>query len=331
MQAIVFRKNGPPDVLQYEEIEKPTPAADEVLIKVCAASVNPLDWRMMRGSPLISMLSPRRKPKLSHPGVDVAGVIEEIGRNVTQFKVGDAVFGAGRGAFAECACAPVRSLAIKPAAITFAHAAAVPIAGLTALQALRDRGGIQPGQKVLINGASGGVGTFAIQIAKHLGGEVTAVCSGRNADLVRSLGADHVIDYTQEDFTQRGERFDIMLDNMGNQPLAACRGILNPKGRCVIIGGPKQISRILVRALAAMVMSWFVSQKMGMMIAKVTTEDLSLLADFMQSGKVRSVIDRCYPLRDTPDAFRYMEEEHARGKVVISVVERAVATVTTPA
>jgi len=323
MQAIVYRGNGSPDVLRCEEIEKPTPAQDEVLMKVHAASVNPLDWRMMRGGPLVSLLSLGRKPKLSHPGVDLAGVVEAVGGDVKRFKPGDEVFGAGRGAFAEYAYAPIRSLAIKPAAVSFEQAASLPVAGITALQALRDHGHIQRDDKVLINGASGGVGTFAVQIARHFGAEVTGVCSARNAELVRSLGADRVIDYAQEDFTRSNERFDIILDNMGNHSLAACRRVLSPRGRCVIIGGPKQISRILVHALGAMVMSWFVSQKLGMMVAKVTSEDLNLLAELVQSGRVTPAIDRRYSLRDVPEAVRYLETEHARGKVVITVAEQS--------
>jgi len=327
MQAIVFRKNGAPDVLSCEEIEKPKPEDDEVLLKVSCASINPLDWRMMRGSPLMRVLSVRRKPKLSHPGVDVAGVVEEVGSKVTEFKPGDAVFGACHGAFAEYACAPARCLALKPAALTFDDASSIPIAGITALQALRDHGRIQRGQKVLINGASGGVGTFAVQLAKYFGAEVTGVCSGANAGLVRSLGADRVVDYTREDFTRDSERYDVVLDNMGNHSLVQCRRILNPKGRCVIIGGPKQISRIFVHALGAMVFSWLISQKLGMMVAKITAKDLAFMADLMQSGKVRPVIDRRYKLVEAPEAFGYMEEEHARGKVLITVAPTSDVTV----
>lgn len=320
MQAIVYRENGSPDVLRCEEIDKPTPGPDEVLIKVHAASVNPLDWRMMRGSPLFRVMSLGRKPKLSHPGVDVAGVVEVVGSNVTQFKPGDEVFGAGKGTFAEYAGATAGTLAIKPAGVTFEQAAALPVAGITALQALRDHGGIQRGHKVLINGAAGGVGTFAVQIAKHFGAEVAAVCSARNADLVRRLGADRVIDYAGDNFTRNGDRYDIILDNIGNHSLGDCRRILTPKGRCVIIGGPKQISRLLVHAAGAFVLSWFVSQRLGLMVAKVTTKDLTLLADFVQTGKVRPVLDLSYSLREVPEAVRYLETEHVRGKVVIVVV-----------
>ena len=319
MQAIVYRESGSPDVLRSEEIEKPTPGADDVLIKVSAAAVNPLDWRLMRGGPMIRALSLGRKPKLSHPGVDVAGVIEAIGRNVSQFKLGDEVFGTGRGAFAQYACAPARSLAHKPASISFEQAASLPVAGITALQALRDHGQVQRGQKVLINGAAGGVGTCAVQIAKHFGAEVTAVCSGKNAGMVRSLGADFVIDYELQDFTRSGARYDVVLDNVGNHSLAACRRVLTPKGRCVIVGGPKQISRILMHGIGAVVLSWFVSQKLAMMVAKVNTEDLNVLADLVQSGKMTPAIDRRYKLRDVAEAFRYLETEHARGKVVITV------------
>ena len=324
MKAIVYRENGPPDVLRYEELDKPSPADDEVLLKVHTASVNPLDWRMMRGIPgLLGLLLSFRRTRLSRPGVDVAGTVESIGRNITGFRPGDEIFGACRGAFAEYACAPARTLAIKPAAITFEQAASLPVAALTALQGLRDHGHIQAGHQVLINGAAGGVGTFAVQLARHFGAEVTGVCSGRNLDLVRSLGAAHVIDYTQQDFTRSSARYDIILDNHGNHSLAACRHILTPRGRYLIIGGPRQVSRILSRALRATVLSWFVSQKLGMFVAKMKKEDLALLADLVASGKLVPVIDRRYPLSEVPAAIRYMEEEHARGKVIITVEAEA--------
>jgi NADPH:quinone reductase-like Zn-dependent oxidoreductase len=318
MKAVVFYENGSPDVLKLVEIVKPTPADDEVLIKVCAASVNPLDWRVMRGGPfLLRILA--RGPKMKQPGVDVAGVVEAVGKSVTRFKVGDAVFGSCKGSFAEYTHAQESKLARKPENVTFEDAASLPVAGLTALQGLRDNGRIQPGQEVLINGASGGVGTFAVQIAKSFGAEVTGVCGTRNVEFVKSLGADRVIDYTREDFTETSERYDILFDNMGNHPLLAYRRILKPKGRCVIVGGPKSMWPILGHALQAVVLSWFVSQKLGMMLAKVNSEDLAKLGELMQSGKVKAVIDRRYSLSEVPQAMAYAEEGHTRGKVVISV------------
>ncbi|MDQ6764731.1 MAG: NAD(P)-dependent alcohol dehydrogenase, partial [Verrucomicrobiota bacterium] len=263
-----------------------------------------------------------RKPKVPRLGVDFAGVVEAVGKNVTQFKVGDEVFGGKTGAFAEYVCMRAdRALALKPTNISFEQAAAVPIAGLTALQALRDQGHVQPGQKVLINGASGGVGTFAVQIAKSLGAEVTGVCSTRNVELVHSLGADHVIDYTKEDFTKGNERYDVILDNVGNQPLSGFRHALTPKGICVMIGGGGPNDGGLIgpmgRPVKALLMSPFVSQKMSMFLAELTGADLTAMADLMQSGKVKPVIDKTYPLSQIADAIRYLEAGHARGKVVV--------------
>ncbi len=316
MRAIVYEGSGSPDILKLVEIDKPAPGDNEVLIKVCAASVNPLDWRMMRGGPVILRLLDRG-PKQKRPGVDVAGVVEAVGKSVTRFKPGDAVFGAAKGAFAEYACAEESKLAVKPEGLGFEDAAAIPIAGLTALQALRDNGRIQAGDKVLINGAAGGVGTFAVQIAKAFGAEVTGVCSARNLEFVKSLGADRVIDYTREDFTQTSERYDILFDNQGNHSLSAYRRILKPKGRCVIVGGPKNMWAILRRALHAMALSWFVSEKLGMMLAKVKSDDLARIAELMQAAKVNAVIDRRYSLSEVPQAMAYGEEGHTRGKVVI--------------
>jgi NADPH:quinone reductase-like Zn-dependent oxidoreductase len=328
MKAVVYTDYGPPDVLQIRDIKKPEPNDDQVLVKVRATSVNPYDWHFIRGTPYImrAMMVGLRKPKDPRLGVDYAGTVEAVGKNVTQFKPGDDVFGGRGGAFAEYICARAdRSITLKPANMTFAQAASVSIAGLTALQGLRDGGHVQPGQKVLINGASGGVGTFAVQIAKSLGADVTGVCSTRNLDLVRSLGADHVIDYTKEDFTKGEQRYDVILDNVGTQPLSGFRRVLTPKGICVMIGGggPNDGGLIgpLGRPVKAMLMSPFISQKMGMFMARQEKSDLNILADLMQSGKVTPVIDRTYPFSQIADAIRYLEEGHARGKVVVTVAE----------
>jgi NADPH:quinone reductase-like Zn-dependent oxidoreductase len=265
-----------------------------------------------------------RKPKDPRLGVDMAGQVEAVGKNVTQFKPGDEVFGARNGAFAEYVCARAdKAVVLKPANVTFEQAASVAIAAVTALQGLRDKGHIQRGQKVLINGASGGVGTFAVQIAKTFGAEVTGVCSTRNLDLVKSLGADHVIDYTKEDFTKGEQRYDLILDNVGTQPLSGFRHALQPKGICVMIGGGGPNDGGLIgpmgRPVKALLMSPFISQKMGMFMAELNKSDLTILADMMQSGKVTPVIDRTYPLSQIAEAIRYLEQGHARGKVVITV------------
>jgi NADPH:quinone reductase-like Zn-dependent oxidoreductase len=257
-------------------------------------------------------------------GVDFAGTVETVGKNVTQFKAGDEVFGGRDGAFAEYVCPRAdRAVTQKPANITFEQAASVNIAGITALQALRDKGKVQPGQKVLINGASGGVGTFAVQIAKSFGADVTGVCSTRNLEMVRSLGADHVIDYTKEDFAKSGLRYDVILDNVPNHSLSECRGVLSPQGKYVMIGGGGPNDNRWIgpfgRLIQALVVSPFVSQKMGMMMAELKKSDLTILADMMQSGKVKPVIDRTYKLSELPEAIRYLEEGHARGKVVITI------------
>ena len=324
MKAAVYARYGPPDVVQIADIEKPVPKDNEVLIKVRAASVNPLDWRIMRGAPhIIRLLFGLRKPTVAQParlGRDVAGQVEAVGRNVTQFKSGDEVFGTCRGAFAEYACTPESALVVKPDNVTFEQAASVPVAGLSALQGLRDKGRIQPGQRVLINGAAGGVGTFAVQIAKSFGADVTGVCSTRNVGMVRSIGADRVIDYTQQDFTKSAQRYDLILDCVGNHSLSACRRVLNPKGICVIVGAPKEAAGFfLTRTLTAPVLSLFTSQKFAMFMAKVTKEDLTVLGDLMKAGKVTPVIDKRYSLSEAPEAIRYLEEEHARGKVVITL------------
>jgi NADPH:quinone reductase-like Zn-dependent oxidoreductase len=326
MKAVVYTDYGSPDVLEIRDIKKPVPNDDQVLVKIRAASINPLDWHYMEGTPYIMRAFGvgLRKPKDPRLGVDYSGTVEAVGKNVTQFKPGDDVFGGRGGTFAEYMCGRAdKAMVLKPANITFEQAASVPIAAITALQGLRDKGKIQPGQKVLINGASGGVGTFAVQIAKSFGAEVTGVCSTRNLDMVRSLGADHVIDYTKEDFTKGEQRYDLILDNVGTQPLSGFRHVLVPKGICVMIGGggPNDGGLIgpLARPLKALLVSPFVSQKMGMMMAELNKNDLTILGDLMQSGKVTPVIDRTYPLSQIAEALRYLEQGHARGKVVITM------------
>ena len=325
MKAIVYQNFGSPDILRFEEIDKPTPADNEVLIKVRAASVNPLDWKLMKGGPFIlRLLLGLGKSKIKRPGVDVAGQVEAVGRNVTQFKPGDEVFGTCRGAFAEYATSQSVSgmksvLVRKPANVTFDQAASAPVAALTALQGLRDKGRIQQGQKVLINGAAGGVGTFAVQMAKAFAANVTGVCSTTNVDMVRSIGADCVIDYTKEDFTRSGQRYDLVLDCVGNHSLSACRRVLNPKGILVMVGAPydSPVIRLLARLLGALVLSRFVSQKMVFFIAKVNQEDLTILGEFMATGRVTPVIDKRYRLSELPEAFRYAAEGHSRGKLIV--------------
>jgi len=322
MKAIVYRCYGSPDVLEFEDIEKPTPADDEVLVKVVAASVNPLDWHYMRGSPYIMrLLAGLGAPNDARMGVDFAGTVEAVGRNVKRFKRGDEVFGGSSGAFAEYVTVREdRALVLKPANMTFEQSATVAIAGITALQALRDKGKIKRGTKVLINGASGGVGTFAVQIAKSFGAEVTGVCSTRNVAMVRSIGADHVIDYTQEDYTKSGQRYDLIIDNVGNHSLLANRRALNPDGIMVIVGGPKgNWLRPLMSPIKALMLSPFVGQEFVMILAKLRSEDLAILGDLMQAGKVTPVIDRRYRLSEVPAAIRYSEEGHARGKIVIDL------------
>lgn len=320
MKAIVYRNYGSPDVLRCEEIEKPIPGDNEVLIKVRAASVNPADYHLMRMPYAVRILFGQRKSNLMRPGRDVAGRVEAVGSNVTQFKPGDEVFGSCRGAFAEFTCASESALVIKPDNITFEQAASVPVAAYTALQGLRDKGQIQPGQKVLINGGAGGVGTFAVQIAKWFGADVTGVCSTRNLDMVRSIGADHVIDYTQEDFTKSGQRYDLIFDLVANHSLLACRRVLNPKG--IYIGaGVLGVSMIglLARLITAPVASLFASQKFVTFMARRNKEDLMLICELMTAGKVRPVIDRRYKLSEVPEAIRYLAEGHARGKIVITL------------
>ena len=326
MKAIVYCDYGVAN-LKLQEIEKPAPADDQVLVKIRATSVNPYDWHFIEGTPKIMRLGVGlRKPKETRLGVDYAGTVEAVGKNVTQFKPGDEVFGGKSGAFAQYVCVRQdRLIALKPTNITFDEAGAVDIAGVTALQAVRDKANVQPGQKVLINGASGGVGTFAVQIAKSLGAEVTGVCSTRNIDLVRSLGADHVIDYTKEDFTKSDQHYDVIIDNVASRTLSECRRVLTPNGKYVLIGGGSGakdwhgLFGPMTRAFRIMVTKRFVSQEMGMMLTDPKQKDLTDLADLMQSGKVKPVIDRSYKLSDISAAVAYVEEGHARGKVVIDV------------
>jgi NADPH:quinone reductase-like Zn-dependent oxidoreductase len=319
MKAIVYSNYGSPEVLRCEELEKPTAGDNEVLIKVRAASLNALDWRLMRGKPVFArlMMGGLSKPKITRPGVDLAGQVEAVGRNVTQFKPGDEVFGVCQGAFAEYVCAIEDKLALKPANISFEDAAAIPVAAITALQGLRDKGRIQRGQKVLVDGASGGVGTFAIQIAKSFGAEVTAVCSTTKVDPARSLGADHVIDYTREDFTQSGQPYDLIIAANAHHSIFDYRRALGQNGIYVMAGGGG--AQILQAMLLAPLLSLIGSKKMRFFIAKIDQKDLVLLKDLLDAGKVVPVIDRRYPLSDVVEAFRYLEEGHARGKVVITL------------
>lgn len=324
MKAIVHCEYGSPDVLKLEDVEKPVPNDNQLLVRVRAASVNPLDLTI-RGPWLIRPILGMRKPKDTRLGVDYAGTVEAVGKNVTNFKPGDEVFGGKNGAIAEYVCVlSDRAVALKPTNMTFEQAASVPVAAITALQGLRDKGKIQFGQKVLVNGASGGVGTFAVQIAKSFGTEVTGVCSTRNVDLVRSIGADHVIDYTKEDFTKTDQRYDLIFDLVGNHSFSERRRILNPNGICVMagIGGAGWHDGILGRLageLNAYVRSRFVSQKFITYIAVFNQKDMSVLGDLMQSGKMTPVIDRTYRLSEVPEALRYLEQGHARGKVVITI------------
>jgi NADPH:quinone reductase-like Zn-dependent oxidoreductase len=319
MKAIVYTRYGSPAVLQLKEVEKPAPDAGRVLVKVHAASANPVDWHSMRGAPFVVRISEGlRKPKDPRLGTDIAGLVEAIGNNVTQFHPGDAVFGVCPGGFAEYASAREDRLALKPANRSFEEAAAVPVAAFTALQGLRDNGHIHPGQKVLINGASGGVGTFAVQIAKSFGTEVTGVCSTRNLDMVRSIGADHVVDYTQEDFTKNGQRYDLIYDAVGNRSVSAYKRALRPEGICVVAGFTS-VSRLLRHLIMGRLMST-TDKKVGLMgLAKPNQKDLVFVRELIEAGKVVPVIDRRYPLKETAEAIRYLEAGHARGKVIISV------------
>jgi NADPH:quinone reductase-like Zn-dependent oxidoreductase len=322
MQAMMSRCYGSPDVLTLEAVAKPAPGPDEVLVKIRAAGVNPLDWHYMRGAPYVMRFSSGLGvPADPRMGVDFAGTVETVGANVSRFKPGDEVFGGGSGAFADyLVIGEDRALAKKPGNISFAQAAAVPIAGITALQALRDKGQLQSGQAVLINGASGGVGTFAVQIAKAMGARVTAVCSTRNIELVRSLGADEVIDYTRDDYTQSGNKYDLIIDNVGNHSLLANREVLQPGGRLILVGGPAgNWLGPLLGPISAVLLSPFVGEEFITLMARLRPADLTALAELMQSGKVTPVIDRHYPLREVSEAIRYSEQGRARGKIVIDL------------
>ncbi len=321
MKAIVYRKNGPPEVLTCEELDKPTPGDGEVLIKVRAAAVNPLDFHLMKGGPPLARLLFGRS-KLKRPGVDVAGVVEAVGPGVSQFKPGDAVFGTCRGAFAEYAVAPQTALAAKPESVSLLDAAACPVAALTALQGLRNRGKIQPGQSVLINGASGGVGTFAVQLARIFGARVTAVCSARNEETVRSIGADHVIDYARQDFSKGSERYDLILDLAGNHPFSACKRVLTPNGIHVgagMLAGSKSLVAMLLGLIVALLLSGISRQKFVVFMAKVNHEDLTYIGELLAGGKLKPVIDRTYTLNEVPDAIRYQGTWRVRGKLVIDL------------
>jgi len=319
MKAAVFKSYGPPDVLKIEEIEKPVPTDDEALVRVRASSVNPAEWYGMTGLFLARIGNGLFKPKDTRLGADFAGVVEAVGKNVTDFKPGDEVFGGRSGAFAEYVCVRDK-LVHKPANITFEQAGGVAIAALTALQGLRDYGKLKAGQKVLINGASGGVGTFAVQIAKAMGAEVTAVCSTKNVELIRSLGADHVIDYTREDFTRNGELYDLFLDIAGSRSWRDCRRVLKPQAVFVLVGGPKSpvigplshIIRIRLAALRA-------SQKVVFFVANFNREDLTALKEMFQSGQVKPVVEQVYPLCEISKAMRHLGTGHAKGKIVVSM------------
>jgi NADPH:quinone reductase-like Zn-dependent oxidoreductase len=323
MKAIVYEQYGPPEVLSLKEIDKPAPAKGEVLVRVRAASVNPYDWHFLRGTPKFARLfMGLGKPKSPRLGADAAGVVEATGSGVTSLKPGDPVFGICKGAFAEYACAKETGLALKPAGVSSEQAASLPIAGITALQGLRDCAKLQPGQTVLINGAAGGVGTFAVQIARSMGAHVTGVCSARNAELVRSLGAERVIDYAEEDFAQSPQKWDAIFDLVGNRTLAQFRSALQPKGVFVSCGGggpDKKAGELAGIMFGKMLIAPFVSQRLTGVLAKVRSADLDVLGDLIASEKIIPVLDRTYPLAETAEAVRYVETCHARGKVIIAI------------
>lgn len=321
MKAFTYESYGGPDVLVYSDTEIPLPGDGEVLIKVRASSVNPADWHFVRGEPYFArVIMGLRKPKERRVGIDVAGTVEAVGSDVTRFKPGDKVFGASRGTFAEYVCAPQTDVSLKPDNVTFEQAGTVGVAGHTALQAVRDHGHVKPGHKVLINGAAGGVGTFAVQIGKSFGADVTAVCSARNVEMVRSIGADKVVDYTNEDFTETDQQYDVIVDCMGRHQLSAITKIMTRNGIYVVVGAPTgRWIAPLPATIKTLVLSKFATQSVAMFIAKTRTQDLMTLGELMRSGKVKPVIDRSYPLPEVPAALRYLEEGHARGKVVITV------------
>jgi NADPH:quinone reductase-like Zn-dependent oxidoreductase len=322
MKAAVFRSYGSPDVLKIENVEKPTPTDDEVLVKVRASSVNPVEWYTMTGLFLARLGNGLTKPKDIRLGVDYAGVVEAVGRNVTQFKPGDEVFGARSNAFAEYVCVS-KHIYPKPANITFEQAGGVAVAAITALQGLRDHGNLKSGQKVLINGASGGVGTFAVQIAKALGAEVTAVCSTRNVEAIRSLGADLVMDYTKEDFTRSGERYDLFLDVAGSRSWKECKRVLKPKANFVITGAPKgnRVIGPLAHIIPLRLASWRASQNIVFFMAKFKCEDFMLVKEMFERGQIKTVVDRVYPLNEISDAMRYLGTGHAKGKIVVQIAK----------
>ncbi len=321
MQAIVRHDYGGPEVLAVEEVDRPAAGDDRVVVRVRAAALNPLDWHFLTGTPyLVRARLGLRRPKEPILGADAAGVVEEVGSGVSDLRPGDEVFGEVAGAFAEYVAARPGNLARKPANATFEDAAALPVAGLTALQGLRDVGRLEAGQHVLVNGASGGVGTFAVQIAKALGAEVTGVCSTRNVELVRSIGADHVLDYARDDFAAAGHRYDVLLDNVGNRPLADYRRVVKPGGTYVMVSGPKhRILGPMRRVAAALVISPFLPQRMVTMLARATREDLTTLAGLVEAGQVTPVIDHRYRLADAADGIRRQADGHARGKSVVTV------------
>jgi NADPH:quinone reductase-like Zn-dependent oxidoreductase len=322
MKAIVQDRFGPPDVLELREADEPPVGGDEVLVRVRAASVNPADWYAMAGAPWVARPQMGlRRPGTGRLGVDLAGVVAAVGGNVNRFQPGDEVFGTGAGTLAECVAVPEAALVTKPARLSFEQAAAVPMAALTALQGLRDKGRLQPGQQVLINGASGGVGTFAVQLAKALGAEVTGVCSTRNLDLVTSLGADQVIDYTRQDFTRTGRRYDLLLDVAGSRSWSACRRVLAPQARLVMVGAPKG-SRLLGplrHSLGVRLASLRASQKVVFFISKADHQDLTTLRELLEAGTLTPVVERTYPLREAAHALRHLGQGHARGKLVVTV------------
>jgi NADPH:quinone reductase-like Zn-dependent oxidoreductase len=321
MKAFTRTVYGGPEVLRLEDLPMPTPAAHQLLIRVRAASVNPLDWHYMRGKPYIMrMSSGYRRPKRTRIGADLAGEVVAVGANVSEFKPGDRVFGTANGAFGEYNLAGPDRVAPMPAGLSFEEAAAVPVAGTTALEALRDQAKVQAGQRLLINGAAGGVGTFAVQLAKAFGLHVTGVCSARNIELVRSLGADRVIDYGRESFIHEDVRYDAVLDSIGNHPITAVRRVLTPTGTCVVVGGPDgRWLGPLAYGLSAVLLSPFVSQSLRLFIATGAKQDFVVLRDLIEAGKLKPAIDRCYPLAELPEAIRYLETGHARAKVVIQI------------
>jgi len=321
LKAIIRTKYGSPDVLELREIDKPAPTENQVLVRVQAASVNPLDWHVLRGEPFLVRLMGFGflKPKHQILGADMAGQVEAVGRRITRFKVGDEVFGSGMGGFAKYACLSENTMAHKPANLTFEQAATVPVAGLTALQALRDHGRIQAGYDVLINGASGGVGTFAVQIAKALGAHVTGVCSERNLEMVRSIGADHVIDYTKEDFWRSGKRYDLIVDNAAFHSISKPLRALKPTGIYVGVGGSSSTARILLSLIINPLISKIKGRKVVSFMTNMNWTDLALLKELLEAGKIVPVIDRKYSLSDAPQAIRYVEEGHTRGKVVLTM------------